>query len=575
MDADEVRRRPIIGIATSWSELNPCNAGLGSLAAAVKRGIASRGGLGLEFPTISLSEPFSRPTSMYLRNLMSMDVEEMIASSPIDGVVLLAGCDKTVPAQLMGALSADKPAVMVTAGPRPASCWQGQPMTIDDVWPLIDQRRIGRLDDEEWLKLEEDLNVGTGTCNVLGTATTMASIAEVLGFALPGAALLPANGRAQNAAAERAGEMIVDVVARDARPSSLVTRAAVENAFRVVCALGGSTNAVIHLVALAGRAGFDLPVEDLRSWAASTPLLVDVRPSGHHLLADLERAGGVPAVVRELAPLLDTERPTVTGASWASEIEVRRAESVTAPRASGARNIGSPTADGASAGTDGGSLALRTLAHPVAPAGGGLALLAGSLAPGGSVLKTSAASESLRKHRGRAVVFDGVADVNARIDDPALEVDESSIMILRGVGIRGAMGMPEVGHIPIPARLAKAGVTDMMRITDARMSGTSTGTVIVHVTPESAIGGPLGLVREGDLIDVDVDAGRIDLLVDAEELDRRRSNGPGGPVAPASDAPSRSRGFAWLHDEHVLQPDRGCDFDFLRADFTRNIGGAA
>jgi dihydroxy-acid dehydratase len=571
--ADEVRRRPIIGICTSFSELNPCNAGLPALAAAVKRGIASRGGLGLEFPTISLSEPFSRPTSMYLRNLMSMDVEEMISSSPIDGVVLLAGCDKTVPAQLMGALSADKPAVMVTAGPRPTSCWRDEPMTIDDVWPLIDDRRIGRLGDDEWQKLEGELNVGVGTCNVLGTATTMASIAEILGFAVPGAALLPANSSAQKALAERAGELIVDVVARDARPSALVTLASLENAFRVVCALGGSTNAVIHLVALAGRAGLTLSLDTLRTWGASTPLLADVRPSGRQLLADLERAGGVPALVRELAPLLDTSRPTVTGASWAAELESRAAEP---PRRPGARNLGAtgpaPTVDIAA------PAALRTLADPVAPAGGGLALLTGTLAPGGAVLKTSAASVALRRHRGRAVVFDGVADVNARIDDPALEADASSILILRGVGVRGAMGMPEVGHIPIPAKLARAGVSDMMRITDARMSGTATGTVIVHVTPEAAVGGPLAFVRDGDLIEVDVDAGRVDLLVEPDVLAARRAavtEAPGSEAAGRFAADRPTRGFAWLHDQHVLQPDQGCDFDFLRADFAGGAGRPA
>ncbi|MCU1479393.1 MAG: dihydroxy-acid dehydratase [Subtercola sp.] len=572
--ADEVRRRPVIGICNSWSELNPCNAGLKTLAAAVKLGIARRGGLGLEFPTISLSEPFSRPTSLYLRNLMSMDVEEMISSSPIDGVVLLAGCDKTVPAQLMGAISADKPAVMVTAGPRPTSCWHDAPMTIDDVWPLIDERRIGRLGDDEWLKLEGDLNVGVGTCNVLGTATTMASIAEILGFAVPGATLLPASSAAQNALAERAGELIVDVVARDARPSSLVTLAALENAFRVVCALGGSTNAVIHLVALAGRAGITLTVETMRGWAASTPLLADVRPSGRYLLADLERSGGVPAVIRELAPLLDTSCPTVSGASWTAELENRRAV-VTPARSSGARNLGSKGApaplvaeDPAAPSAPG---ALHTLADPVAPNGGGLALLTGSLAPGGAVLKTSAASASLRTHRGRAVVFDGVADVNARIDDAALDVDASSILILRGVGVRGAMGMPEVGHIPIPAKLARAGVTDMLRITDARMSGTATGTVIVHVTPEASVGGPLALVRDGDVIEVDVAAGRVDLLVGSDELVQRAQGGDNPSVTSRAETTSivHPRGFAWLHERYVLQPDEGCDFEFLRADFAR------
>lgn len=527
VDGEHVRRRPVIGIASSWSELSPCNAGLTAVADAVKRGIAAAGGLGLVFPTISLSEPFLRPTSMLLRNLMSMDVEEMISSSPIDGVVLLGGCDKTVPAQLMGAISAGLPAVMVTAGPRPVSCWKGEALTIDEVWPLIDERRLGRMPDADWAELEGALNRGPGTCNVLGTAITMAAVAEVLGFALPGSALLPAGDAALLSSAERAGSAIVDAVARDVRPSALVTARALEDAVRVVCALGGSTNALVHLEALAGRAGVPLGIDRIGELAAATPLLVDVRPTGAGLLADLERAGGVPAVMRALGAELDLTRPTALGTSWAETAEA------------------APPPDG---------VALHPATAPLADRA--LVVVRGSLAPRGAVVKVPR-DGVIRRHRGPAVVFDGVADVNARLDDDALDVTADSVLVLRGVGTRGAPGIPEVGHVPIPAKLARAGVTDMVRVTDARMSGTATGTVVLHVAPEAADGGPLGLVRDGDLIELDLDAGTLDLLVDPAELASRT---PGVP------RPAARRGYAWLYDRHVLQPDDGCDFDFLRAE---------
>ncbi|MFC5500856.1 dihydroxy-acid dehydratase [Lysinimonas soli] len=522
---EAVRRRPVIGICTSWSELSPCNAGLRDVAVEVKKGIAQAGGIGLEFPTISLSEPFIRPTSMLLRNLMSMDVEEMIASSPIDGVVLLGGCDKTVPAQLMGAISAGKPAIMVTAGPRPVSCWRDAALTIDEVWPLIDERRLGRLDDDDWVELEGKLNVGVGTCNVLGTAVTMAAIAEVLGFALPGSSLHAAGSDEHLGAAVRAGAAIVDAVGRGAAPVSLVTEESLENAVRMVCALGGSTNALIHLEAIAGRAGVGLGIERIREWARTTPLLANVRPSGSQLLSDLQSAGGVPAVARELGELFHAGTATAEGLSW----DVARAR--TAPVE---------------------SAALR--AADASPVGEAIAVLSGNLAPGGAVVKPVAGG--LRHARGRAVVFDGVADLNRRIDDEGLDVDADSVLVLRGVGTRGAPGIPEVGHIPIPARLARAGVVDMLRVTDARMSGTATGTVVLHVTPEAAVGGPLALVRDGDIIEVDIEHGTIELLVPEVELAERD---PGAPP----DAPRR--GYGLLYDRHVLQPDQGCDFDFLRA----------
>jgi dihydroxy-acid dehydratase len=530
-DADDVRRSPVIGICTSWSELNPCNAGLRDLAESVKAGVRASGGLALEFPTISISEPFTRPTSLFLRNLMSMDVEETIASAPIDGVVLLGGCDKTVPAQLMGALSANVPAVMCTAGPRPVPCHGGEPFTIDDVWPACERRRTGELDDAEWLALEGRMNTGVGTCNVMGTAITMAAVAEVLGFALPGSALPEATGERRQAIARETGAQAVAAVRARRRPRDLVTPAALENAFRVACALGGSTNAVIHLEAIAGRAGLTLGPRRLGAWAAGTPWVADVRPGGRLLLADLERAGGVPAVMRRIAPLLHLGECAATGATWREVLDA----SEFAPHPAVA--------------SDGATLAAR----------GALTVLHGNLAPRGALLKTAGVHDPrLRRHRGRAVVFEGVADLNARIDDPDLDVDADSVLVLRGMGVLGAPGMPEVGHIPIPAKLARQGVRDMLRLSDARMSGTATGTVVLHVTPEAAAGGPLGLLATGDEVALDVEAGTIRHFLSDAELAAR---------APYRAADPPTRGYAWLHRRHALQPDAGCDFDFLRADF--------
>ena len=527
----DVRRSPVIGICTSWSELNPCNAGLRDLAALVKEGVREAGGLALEFPTISISEPFTRPTSLFLRNLMSMDVEETIGSAPIDGVVLLGGCDKTVPAQLMGALSANTPAVMLTAGPRPVPCYGGEPFTIDDVWPVCERRRTGEASDAEWLALEGKVNVGVGTCNVMGTAITMAAVAEVLGFALPGSALPPAASERRRALAHQTGRQIVDTVRTGRRPRTLVTAAALENAFRVVCALGGSTNAVIHLEAIAGRVGLTIGTRNYEAWAAGTPYVTNVRPGGRLLLADLEAAGGVPAVMHRIADVLHTGERTVTGATWRETLD---ASSFPAHPA---------------------------VAPPDAPlaARGGLTMLHGNLAPRGAVLKTAGAHEPrLQRHRGRAVVFEGVADLNARIDDPTLDVTADSVLVLRGMGVLGAPGMPEVGHIPIPAKLARAGVRDLLRLSDARMSGTSTGTVVLHVTPEAAAGGPLGILQTGDEVELDVATGTIRHFLSEAEIAAR-------PPYRAPDAPTR--GYAWLHRRHALQADAGCDFDFLRADF--------
>jgi dihydroxy-acid dehydratase len=526
---DEVRRGPVIGICSTWSELNPCNLGLRGLAAAVKRGVIAAGGLPLEFPTISLAEPYVKPTTLFLRNLMAMDVEEMIAASPIDAVVLLGGCDKTVPAQLMGALSAGKPAVALVAGPRPTADWRGEVLAIDDLWPLADRRRDGSLSEADWVALEGELNPGIGTCNVMGTATTMAVVAEVLGMTLPGTSLLPATGAARRAAAEETGARAVALAGAGTPPSAFVTRAALENAVRAVAAVGGSTNAVIHLEAIAGRVGERLGLDRIGELSDTTPLLSAVRPSGPALLADLQQAGGVPGVLRELAPLLHLDALAGTGRPWRAVI----AEA--APRGGGA---------------------LRPLDDPVA-ASGGLAVLRGTLAPDGAILKRSAATPGLLRHRGPALVFDGLDDLRARIDDPALAVTPETVLILRGVGPVGGPGMPEVGQLPIPAKLLRAGVRDMVRISDARMSGTAAGTVVLHVAPEAAVGGPLALVRDGDEIVLDTDRGLLDLRVDPQELERRRAAWQPGPP-PA-------RGYDRLHHRHVLQAPEGCDLDFLRA----------
>ena len=530
-DAAEVRRRPVIGICSSASELNPCNTSLTGLAEQVRQGIHDAGGLGLVFGTISLGEALIRPTTMLLRNLMSIDVEEMISASPLDGVVLLYGCDKTVAAQLMGATSADKPAVGLGAGPRPAGSWKGRAVTIEDSWRFADERRTGSLDDAQWQQLEGSICPSAGVCNVLGTAVTLAMVAEVLGFALPGSALVESGSLAQAELARRTGAAAVAAVAQGRRPTELVTKPALLDAWRLVCALGGSTNVAIHLLAIAGRAGLPLDLDELGEVSRATPTLGTVKPNGPLDLADLAAEGGVAGVLRELSGHVDLSRPTADGRTWDEVIA----------------ELPPPS-----------HRAIRPVSQPAAPSGA-LTVLHGSLAPRGAIVKSSAASPDLLRHVGSALVFDGVADLRARLDDPALPVDASSVLVLRGCGPIGA-GMPEAGAIPIPARLYAEGVRDMVRITDARMSGTSAGTVVLHVAPESAAGGPLALVRDGDLIALDVDAGTIDLLVDQIELDRRQLGAK--PTAPL-------RGYRWLHHQHVTQADLGCDFDFLRE------GGAA
>jgi dihydroxy-acid dehydratase len=524
--------RPVIGIANSASQLNPCNLPLRPLAAAVADGVRAAGGAPAEFPVISLGEDLMKPSAMLYRNLLAIEIEEMVRANPLDGLVLLANCDKSVPGALMGAISANIPTVLVTGGARPRAMFRGRALgSGTDLWRMWDERRAGRVDDAAWHDLEAALGQGCGACNTMGTASTMAVLSEALGFMVPGSASIPAGDPRGAAAARRAGQLAVAAVLDGGlpRPQDLVTPAALANAVRVLHAIGGSTNAVIHLAAIAGRAGVPFELDDIARLGADVPVLADVEPSGAGLMQDFDAAGGVPALLRELGGLLDPGARTVSGAS-VGEI------AAAAPAPGGA---------------------IRSAARPLRR-GGAFGVVRGSLAPDGAVIKTSAATPALLRHRGPAVVFRGYADMIGRVDDPDLDVTPDSVLVLAGCGPVGAVGMPEWGMIPIPARLVAEGVTDMVRVTDARMSGTSFGTVLLHVAPEAAVGGPLGLVRDGDVIAVDVAAGALELEVAPAELARR---------AAARPAPARRhlRGWPALYAEHVLQAPQGCDLDFLTA----------
>jgi len=523
--------RPVVGIANSWSELTNCNAHLRQVADAVKRGVWSAGGLPLEFPTISLGEVLMKPTAMLFRNLMAMDVEECIRAYPLDAVVLLSGCDKTTPAMLMGAASADAPAIMVTGGPMLRGRWRTEELgSGTDLWRLWAERRAGRLTDEELCEAESCMSRSAGHCMVMGTASTMASMAEALGLTLPGNAAIPAPDSRRLALAELSGRRAVEMAREGGpRPSQILTAAAFDNAIRADMAIGGSTNAIIHLVAIAGRAGVRLPLSRFDELSRTTPLLANLRPSGKYLMEDFFYAGGLPAVMRELLPLLHADAVAVNG-----------------------RTVRDNVADARCWNED----VIRPLGVPLAKEGGTV-ILTGNLCPDGAVLKQSAASPHLLTHRGRAVVFEDHEDLHRRIEDPSLPIDETSVLVLKHVGPRGAPGMPEWGAAPIPARLLRRGVKDMVRISDARMSGTSYGTVVLHVAPESAVGGPLALVRDGDEIDLDVPRRTLTLRVPDEELARRRARWRPRP-------PRFERGYGRLFLDHVLQANEGCDFDFLR-----------
>ncbi|MEZ5351019.1 MAG: IlvD/Edd family dehydratase [Bryobacteraceae bacterium] len=522
--------KPVIGICNSWSELNHCNIHLRTVAEAVKRGVWQAGGVPFEFPTISLGEVFMKPTTMLFRNLMAMDVEECIRANPLDGVVLLCGCDKTTPAQLMGAASADIPAIMVPGGPMLSGQYRGSEIgSGTDMRKLFDKYRAGEMTDEGLCEVEACSARSHGHCMVMGTASTMTSIAEALGMTLTGCASVPAPDSRRLAMAEQSGRRIVDMVWEDLRPSQIMTREAIENAMTVDMAIGGSTNAVVHLIAIAGRLGIELKLEDFHTISKKTPYIANVRPSGAYLMEDFFYAGGLPAVMRELLPLLHKDCITVTG-----------------------KAIGENVAEAECFNAD----VIRPLDKALAPEGGTLVLY-GNLAPGGAVIKHTAATAELLTHRGPAYVFDNYYTMLEELNRDDLPVDENTVLVLKNGGPHGGPGFPEWGHIPMPKVLLQRGVKDMVRISDSRMSGTSFGTVVLHMTPESAIGGPLAAVETGDEIVLDAANRRIDVNLPQEEIDRRLA-------AFERPKPHYTRGYGKLFLDHVTQADLGCDFDFLR-----------
>jgi dihydroxy-acid dehydratase len=523
--------RPVVGIADSRSGFNNCHRHFPELIEAVKRGVLAAGGLPIEFPTVSLGEVFLHPTSMMFRNLMSIDVEEMIRAQPMDAVVLVGGCDKTVPAQLMGAASADVPAVQLLAGPMMPTSFRGERLgACTDCRRFWALHRAGKVDEAGIDEIEGNLATTAGTCAVMGTASTMASIAEALGMALPGTAAIPAVHADRLRAAEETGRRAAEIAVSPIRPSEVITEKSVENALRVLLAIGGSTNAIVHLTAIAGRAGIQVSLKKLNELSDSTPVLVDLKPTGQYYMSDLYAAGGIGAVLRELKPLLHLDCMTVAGITLKEVLDKHPA-----------------WVDRA---------VIKPFAEPLSKQGGLVALF-GSLAPNGAILKRSAADPKLFEKEGRAVVFTSLDDLSARIDDPGLDVNADDFLVLQNAGPKSGYAMPEAGYLPIPAKLARAGLKDMVRISDARMSGTAYGTIVLHVSPEAAVGGPLALVRNGDRIRLSVKERRIDLAVPESELQKRKSSWKPPVAAP-------TRGYAKLYMDHVLQAEHGCDFDFLR-----------
>ncbi len=528
-DAADYGGKPVIGIINTWSDMNSCHAHLRDRAEEVKRGVLQAGGFPVEMPAMSLGEAFMKPSTMMYRNLLAMETEELLRANPIDGAVLLGGCDKTVPALVMGAASMNLPTIFVPAGPMLRGNWHGQPLgSGSDVWKYWAELRAGKIDEEDWREIEDGIARSADTCMTMGTASTMAAMVEVLGLTLPGASSIPAVDSSHSRLAAASGRRIVEMVWEDLKASAILTKAAFDNAVTTLMAIGGSTNAVIHLVAMAGRVGIDLPLDRFDALSRTTPFLANIRPSGKYLMEDFYYAGGLRALLRQLGGKLDTRCLSVNGKSLGENIA----------RAEIYNNDVIRTPDSA----------LR--------AEGGLAVLRGNLAPDGAVIKPAAMEERLLRHRGKAVVFRDYNDMAARIDDPALEVTADSVLVLQNAGPQGGPGMPEWGQLPIPKKLLKEGVRDMVRISDARMSGTSYGACVLHVAPESFIGGPLALVREGDVIELDVPERRLHLAVAAEELAQRKA---------AWRAPPRKfeRSYGALFSAHIGQADRGCDFDFL------------
>lgn len=526
---DEFDGRPVIGICNTFSELTPCNAHFRQLAEYVKRGVREAGGLPLEFPVFSCGETNLRPTAMLFRNLASMDVEESIRGNPVDGVVLLTGCDKTTPSLVMGAASCDLPAIVVSGGPMLNGQFEGCAIgSGTDVWRFSENVRAGLMSADAFCAAESAMSRSPGHCNTMGTASTMASMVEAFGLALPENAAFPAVDSRRNRLAHLAGRRIVQMVHEDLKPSQILTKAAFENAIRVIGAIGGSTNAVIHLVAIAGRVGVSLNLDDWDRCGREVPCLLNLMPSGKYLMEDFCYAGGLPALMKEMEHLLHLEALTVTGKSVGENIRYARCYN---------REVIAP------------------FNEPFQPHGG-IAVLRGNLAPNGAVLKPSAASPALMRHWGRAVVFESIEDFKARIDDPALPVDALSVLVLKNCGPKGYPGMPEVGNMALPVKLLKQGIRDMVRISDARMSGTAFGTNVLHVSPEAAVGGPLALVRDGDYIELDVEGRRLHLEVSDAEMETRRKDWKPPCAAIVS-------GYQRLYFDHVMQADQGADFDFL------------
>jgi dihydroxy-acid dehydratase len=531
--SDDALDRPIVGIVNTFSGYNACHRNAPELCEAIKRGVMMAGGLPVEFPTISLHESFTHPTSMFLRNLMAMDTEEMIRAQPMDAVVLIGGCDKTVPAQLMAAASADVPAIQVVTGPMMTGSYRGERLgACTDCRRLWALHRAGELDSSEMDEISGRLAPTAGTCMVMGTASTMACMTEALGMMLPGGAAIPATAADRLRHGEAAGERAVSLASEGLAPSKIMTPTAFANALRVLLAIGGSTNGLVHITAVAGRLGIEVDLEALDRMGRETPVLVDLKPTGRHYMEDLQNAGGMTTVLRELGSLLDLDCLTVSGKSLG--------ENLAAAPSSWDQSV------------------VRPADSPIHPQGG-IAVLHGNLAPGGAIIKQSAATRRLFRHSGRAVVFDSLDDLAARVDDPDLVVSADNVLVLRNAGPKGPPGMPEAGYIPIPKKLAREGVEDMVRISDARMSGTAFGTIVLHVTPEAAAGGPLALISTGDVISLDVEARRLDLQVDDAELQRRRAT-----WTPPDAQRGVERGYLKLYLEHVTQADRGADFDFLR-----------
>jgi dihydroxy-acid dehydratase len=528
---DDALDRPIIGIANTYSAYNSCHATVPLLVDAIKRGVMLAGGLPFEFPVISLHESFCYPTSMYLRNLMSIDTEEMIRAQPMDAVVLIGGCDKTVPALLMGAASAGAPAILEVTGPMLTGSYQGQRVgACTDCRSFWGKFRAGEIDEEQLPEITDQLGPTPGTCMVMGTASTMALMSEALGVMLPGGATIPAVNSQRLRHAEQTGAQAVAMAGSGLTLDKIMTPEAIENTIRVLLAIGGSTNGLIHLTAMAGRLGLDISLERVDELARETPVIVDLKPSGEHYMQELHEAGGYATVMRTLAPLLDLEQTTVSGKSHQQNLDavVEWPQTV-----------------------------VRPLDNPLSPEGG-LSVLRGNIAPGGALIKQSASSDTLRTHTGRAIVFESVEDMAERIDDPDLDVTKDDILVMRNAGPVGAPGMPEAGYLPIPKKLAQAGIKDMVRISDARMSGTAFGSIVLHVTPEAAIGGPLSLIETGDIITLDIPARQLNVDLSDEVLKQREAIRDKKPprVRP-------SRGYAKLFDDTILQADKGCDFDFL------------